>query len=255
MSQETMSQETMSKRTGETAVEERALCQAGVEKSALLWDCVERIGFGELAVKTAISRDRLAEFLLLVDPIDPKDLSLWRRYGLAVLPPAVLVAALLASVAIGPRQVVVSAPGGLSALHLVQRQDVEVRRGRSVADAFRSADEVIGRFTLDPLSSGEPLRDSDLSPPPRATLVGRRVLALPVDPAALGPLRRNSRIGLLLAPRGSVPGVSQPGALLPDVSVLAVRRDAPATILVAVHPQDLATLGRYLSSSTVLPVQ
>jgi hypothetical protein len=241
--------------TGAQPSEIKALGRAGIGRLSLLWDWVERNGLSDVATKTRTPEERLAELLLLVDPGEAKDFSLWRRLGPITLLVVVLLGVIVAPFLLGAPHVVVRAAEGLPALHVVKKEDVEMRRGGRVAKSFHSPREVIGRVLLERVGAGVPLRESDLAPRARDGLLGRRVVSLPVEAAALGPVSPGSRIALLLSPRATATGVSRPAALLPDVLTLAVHRGVPSSLLVAVPEKELGTLGSYLSSSEVFPVQ
>jgi hypothetical protein len=234
--------------------ESAALLRAGIHDEKQLWQSVETDGVAKLAAATGLDIQRLLEILAAAQPADPERESLLRRRW-----PEALLAALALLVAFSwlqarsARQVVVAAPGGLPALHLVQGTDIAVRRGPKRAGTFASESEVVGRLTVETVAAGEALREEQVGPSPANPLPGRRVVSLAVRAEALGAVARGSRIDLLLSPRRAQ--ADSAPAVVRDVLVLAVQREAPSSLLVAVRERDLPELGRFLGTSEVLVVQ
>jgi hypothetical protein len=230
-----------------------ALNGAGIRQDTELWESLERQGIQQLATDTSLDSNRLFE--LLAQCRTGQDRANWgQRHWPELLLTALILLLLVPWLQIrNSRQVVVRTAGGLPALHLIQRQDLRLARGRKLADGFESTSDVLGRLTLQEIAAGEPLRAEQLGPSPGRPWPGRRVLALPVRAELLAGLGRGSRVGLLLSPRKAGPRAQ--AILIEDVLVLSIQRDVPSSLLIAVRTKDLPALGRHLGATDVLILQ
>lgn len=185
------------------------------------------------------------------------------------------------------RHVVVSASEGLDAFHLVGSDDVDVRDGPARPRTIASPEAVAGRYTLARLASGAAVTRDRLSAPcpPRAglspttvapaagtpagapsttsgtqapaaeTVEDRRILTVPVKPAALASVEPGACASLVLSPRENDGSASR---ILDNVTVLAVNRQAEASSIVvalALTPAERDELARLLGSADVFVVQ
>ena len=162
----------------------------------------------------------------------------------------------IAFVGAAPRtyQLVVAAPAGLPAFHLIGPSDVISREVPLELNTFTPTAEVQGRYTLQALPPGATLHADQLSTVKLAQsdLVGRRVVSVPASADSLGRLVvPGAHLSMLLVPRADAKDAQPSGTS--DVIVLAVdRRGASADIVVAMSEQDFQNAQPLLGVSNVV---
>jgi Flp pilus assembly protein CpaB len=153
---------------------------------------------------------------------------------------------------------VVMAPNGLPAFHILEASDVYPRKMFIVHDSFTSANEVIGRYLLQPVSPGVVLLKSQLAPPGlREHLKGRQVMTVPLKSGAISStIAPAGRIRLLFSPRNTLPSLTPTIAnlIIDDVIVLSVSRqgDSSSITVALKNEEDLARALEVFATSDVL---
>jgi hypothetical protein len=148
----------------------------------------------------------------------------------------------------------VLAKGDLAAFQVIGPGDVRVVRTASDFGTFATREDVVGRFPLQALPAGDPLRRDQLSRV-RFTrpeeLAGRRVVSLPAVPHALPLARPATRVALLLPP--PAPGAA--GPVVEDAIVLGARAAGDSSSLVVAVAEAALPALRTLGGGRVLVLQ
>lgn len=172
----------------------------------------------------------------------------------------VIVGALLVLAGVGierarrhPGQSVV-AVRDLAAFQVIGPKDVKVSSTAADFGVFTASGDVVGRFPLQGVSAGEPLRRDRLGGrlPDPEELEGRRIVSLPVAPHAVALARPGSRVALLLSPRDLRAAGPAADPVVEDVMVLnAIGAGDSSSLVVAVREGALPAL-RSLGSSQAI---
>jgi hypothetical protein len=153
------------------------------------------------------------------------------------------------------RQVVVTAPGGLPAFHVITGRDVEVRATAKGAGPVDSVQAVLGRYVFQPLAVDSVLDSTKLSAGPRLSteLDGRRIFTVKLQPSALlANLRPPVKVGLTAAPRDKDVAAS---AVTVDAYMLEVRSLADGvSAMVATTEADFRSLAPLLGRADLIAV-
>lgn len=156
------------------------------------------------------------------------------------------------------KQVVVKAPTGLPAFHILAHEDIEVKEIPIVPEAFNKPEEMIGRFLLESVPQGAILRAEQLSDIrlSHQEMAGRQLLILPVRVETLIPaIKPKAHVSLLFSPQEHTVHTSQP-FFLRDVLVLAVHRHGEsASIVVAINQDALEKVIPLVGTSGVFILQ
>ena len=171
------------------------------------------------------------------------------RLELCLLVLAVLAAAGLARAALRPERDVV-AVSDLAPFRIIGPADVEERRTQADFGTFASPADVVGRFPLEKVPAGEPLRRELLG---RVRfergdeLAGHRVVAVPVAPHSVALALPGARVTLLLVPEGDQEAGQQAhvvdGAMVMDVRGAGDTASLVVAIPEAALPGALPALG------------
>src|SRR4051794_37538803 len=169
---------------------------------------------------------------------------------------ALLLASLSLRAVLLPERMMV-ARRDLSPFEVIDSAAVEQKRPWG-ADfgTFAKSDDVVGRFPLRAIPSGEVLRTEQLSRvryQPATELNGRRILSLPLARRSLRLAVAGTHAGLLLSPR-SADAQAVP-ALINDVVVLNAEAGDSASVVLAVLENDMPAVERLLATSEVYLVQ
>jgi hypothetical protein len=100
---------------------------------------------------------------------------------------------------------VVKAPNGLPALHVITAEDVESQNMFAVHDSLPSTSNAIGRYLLQPVPAKAVLLNSQLAPPElKDQLTDRELVTLPLKPGVFNAtLIPGSRVRVLFSPRNA----------------------------------------------------
>lgn len=264
-----------------TATEVSQLSDAGLITRELVWAAVEKeggSGISAIVEKTGIGKARLAAWLVEDALDEAKYLSMaqdkvssrvirgalaslgrhWLDISVAV---GIVLLGFLAYRAASAQQaysirVVVTKSGGLPAFQAVTRDDVSMQKGKVSAGTFTKLEDVLGRFSTEPISQGTVVRAECLRSDPGllAELSRRLVLQITIKSSLPSPDSKiPHRVWLLAAPRLDAK-VTQP-QVLKDVFLLAVVRDGDSTrASIAVLPDQLMQLGALIGSADVFVV-
>ena len=196
------------------------------------------------------SRDRFAFFLS----------RHWREV-LALVIAVVLLALLVRNVLQRRDTLVVTAPNGLPAFHVITADDVEPARMFRVDDSIAVESDVIGRYLVQPVAPRAVLLNSQLGPAHlKGQLNGRQVLTIPIKATAISStIRAGSTVRVLFSPRPDVtrqdiPTTGTPDLIIPDVIVLAInlQGDSSAITVAFKTGDDLTKVLLLLSTSDLL---
>jgi hypothetical protein len=179
----------------------------------------------------------------------------WMEAILLVL--AVVLAGLGVRAALGPEQMVV-ARRNLQPFQVIDTADVKQVRAWADFGVAANAADVVGKFPLGLVPSGEPLRKDRLSRiryAPATELRGRRILSLAIPKRALPLTVAGTHAALLLSPRDVAARAADP-VVIDDVIVLnAAEAGDTASVVIAVLEKDVHTVARLLATSEVFIVQ
>ena len=154
---------------------------------------------------------------------------------------------------------VVSGSIELPAFHIMSANDVKSAQGPPVEGSFRTENDVIGRYALEPLAPGVTLRTEQMSQArlsPEDVLSRRALSVLLPENAATLSVQQGAHVSLLLSPKVAGGSEKTPSnakfELVEDVIILDARsNDGRTTVFVAVKTDDLAVLADKLGSSEV----
>ncbi len=264
-----------------TATESKHLIDAGLTMRQMVWVAAQE-GEGEglttLVKKTSIDKGRLIAWLAEDALYEAKDLSVpedkllsrvikqalstlgrrWLDVLVVVAVTLLIVLAYRSATARHPysMRVVVAKPGGLPALRAITMDDVRMDMAKTSDGKFAKLEDVIGRFSTEPVQQGEALRNEQLQFDPGllAELNCRLLLQIQLKS---GVPRFDSklphRVWLLLAPRLDAKPMEP--VLLKDVFLLTVIRDGESTrASIAVRPDQLRQIGALASADDVFMV-
>jgi hypothetical protein len=176
----------------------------------------------------------------------------------------IVLAALLLTHAVWKRDtVMVKTETGLPAFHVINDNDLEVKRAINIPGSLSSKSDAVGHYLLQQLPKGARLYDNQIS---KAQLsdedaAHRHVLSVPVKAGAISPtLSPPDRVRLLFSPRRDNETNTNPSAApdvisIDDVIVLAVNRQGESSSIVVALKADLAEVARLLSTSDVIVSQ
>jgi flagella basal body P-ring formation protein FlgA len=154
-------------------------------------------------------------------------------------------------------QVVVKAPTGLQAFHVLGPDDLELKETTMEVGAFTALEKVTGRYLLESAPPGTIVRTSQVSTIRLSSdeVTGRQVLTVPVRVETLIPaVGPGSRIALLFA-RHDTTDARSPSLLLEDVLVMAVYQQSNAAVVVAVDRSDVQQVVAWLGASDIFILQ
>jgi hypothetical protein len=214
-------------------------------------------GIKNVAKLTGVEEAKLRE-VLKQEAVAPqaKFVGRYWRELLAVVIGAILLFLLIRNAVRRHDTLVVIAPSGLSAFHVIQTGDVQPAKMFSVHDSFTAENQVIGRYLLQPVSTGAVLLNSQLGPPElKEQLNGRQVVTMPIKSAAISStVRPASRVRLLFSPRNPDDSKTITDLIIDDVIVLAVNRqgDSSSITVALKNKDDLAKTLLLLSTSDIL---
>lgn len=147
-------------------------------------------------------------------------------------------------------QLIVNAPGGLPAFHVLTDSDLVVRKLPPRAGAIAQPPSARGRFLLQYVPQGAALRDAQLSRTRQwdVRLKGLSVLQLPVRIGPADP-SRETNVTLIASPRN---GAAPAAAIIKDVPLLSIRRtNTLAWATVALSTDQLEALKPLLGASDI----
>lgn len=218
---------------------------------------------------TGVSKDQLYEILKQqVVPYNKSFIPRMRHHWLEVL--ALIIIGVLLTVLIRnsiQRQdtLVINAPNGLPAFHIIASGEVRSEKRFGRYDSFTGESEVIGSYLLQPVSHNAVLRKSQLaSPALKEQLTGRQVLTIPVKSSAITPtIEPASRVRLLFSPRtpaeyktSTTPDLSHIIAnfIIDDVIVLSIQRqgDSSSITVAFKNEEDRKKALALLTTSEIL---
>lgn len=157
-----------------------------------------------------------------------------------------------------PKELVVAGAAGLPAFHLIGADDVRVVEGPVESGVFTSSTEVEGRYTLQSVPPGAPLRSEQVSAVrlSKQDFEGRQILTVPIRSDTLSAtVAPGDHVSLLFSPRDDSAKSLQP-QLLDDVITLAMERGGDmVSLVVAVNADEISALAALLGRSDIFVLQ
>ena len=254
--------------------EAAVLAETGIHTSTDLWEIVGRnpsAGIDMLSKDTGISKARLIAILRLQGVLEAErrkgswSSRNWLELGLLIGLALILVLFLVSRSRgvltalpapqgwLGPRQaqVIVSAPDGLPAFHLVDEGDVSLAPGLLQPGSFEEVSDVVNRFTLEAIPSGTTLLTSQVSTPINET-TNMRILSLPITSHQLAIIQVGQPVYILLSQNRSS---GKPVSLTKPIKVIILSESTEgekSSIIVAGTESDLKILATGLGYSEII---
>jgi hypothetical protein len=146
----------------------------------------------------------------------------------------------------------------LPAFHVIQDGDVNWPADPTQIRGFRSVDDVLGHYLLQPLESGQALEKDQVSSarPSASDMAGRTIISIPLKPEVLNPnTAQGSPATLLLSPRD----VDQSGrAVSVEIDVIVLKIDEledQVVLTLAIEEGSQDELGAMLGTSDIFILQ